>query len=94
MALLDNRYKLLSDMDGTKDADLLFDLIDDPGETTSIAGKHPEIVKSMTAKLVDFRGSCKDSLAGKNYAEPFTPDKDDIHPSEVDAPRKVRKQKD
>jgi arylsulfatase A-like enzyme len=90
MALVDNRYKLLTDLDGTEAEDMLFDLIRDPSETTNIAGQQPAIVKSMKVKLVEFRESCKRSLAGKDYAEPFTPDKDDIHPSERGAAVKKR----
>jgi len=80
MALVDNRYKLLTDMDGPADKDLFFDLLSDPGETKNIAAEHPDIVKSMKARLADFRESCRRSLAGRDYTTPFTPDKDDIHP--------------
>jgi arylsulfatase A-like enzyme len=101
MALVDNRYKFLTDMEGPPTAlttgpptvlatgadskDLLYDLLKDQGETTNIIEQQPELAKSMKAKLADFRESCKRSLAGKDYAEPFTPDKDDLHPSEADA---------
>lgn len=82
MALVDNRYKLLTDMDGPADKDLLFDLLSDPGETKNIAAEHPDIVKSMKARLADFRESCRRSLAGRDYTTPFTPDKHDIHPGD------------
>jgi hypothetical protein len=82
MALVDNRYKLLTDMDGRDSEDLLFDLLRDPSETTNLAAQQPDIVRSMKAKLADFRASCKRSLAGQDYAAPFTPDKDDLHPGE------------
>jgi arylsulfatase A-like enzyme len=82
MALVDNRYKILTDMEGPRDADLLFDLVRDPGETTNLAGQQPEIVRSMRERLAEFRESCRRSLAGKDYEEPFTPDSDDIHPSQ------------
>jgi len=75
MASVDNRYKLLTDMDGMGGNDMLFDLIRDPSETTNIAAQQPDIVKSMKVRLVEFRESCKHSLAGKDYAVPFTPDK-------------------
>ena len=82
MALVDNRYKLLTDMDDRDSEDLLFDLLRDPSETTNLAAQQPDIVRSMKAKLADFRASCKRSLAGQDYAAPFTPDKDDLHPGE------------
>ena len=91
MALVDNRYKLLTDMDDADDKVLLFDLVNDPGETKNIAAAHPAIVETMKVKLSEFRQSCKHSLMGKDYSQPFTPNKDDIHPSEVGLARKVKK---
>jgi len=82
MALVDNRFKLLTDMEGPQDQDLLFDLLADPNETTNLVGQFPSVVKTMKQTLWDFRESCKRSLAGKDYATPFTPDKYDIHPSD------------
>ncbi|OPZ04089.1 MAG: hypothetical protein BWZ10_03208 [candidate division BRC1 bacterium ADurb.BinA364] len=82
MALIGNRYKLLTDMEGMDGEDLLFDLLADPGETQDIAASHPDIVEAMKRELAAFRESCKRSLAGEDYATPFTPDQNDIHPSE------------
>jgi len=82
MALVDNRYKLLTDMGNPSEKDLLFDLLSDRGETTDIAAQHPDVVKSMKKILQDFRASCKRSLEGKDYSTPFTPDQYDIPPSE------------
>ena len=82
MALVDNRFKFLTDMAGPKDKDLLFDLIKDPGETTNLAETYPDVTAAMKQKLVEFRASYKRSLAGKDYAAPFTPTKYDIPPSE------------
>lgn len=70
MALVNNRYKLPTDMDGMGGNDIFFDLTRDPSETTNIASQQPEIVKSMKVKLAEFRESCKRSLAGKDYAQP------------------------
>jgi arylsulfatase A-like enzyme len=80
MALVDNRYKLLTDMEGPGDRDLLFDLTRDPGETTDLAAQNPDVVRSMKQKLEEFRESCRRSLSGKDYAVPFAPDRDDVHP--------------
>jgi len=91
MALVDNQYKLLTDMDGKGATDLLFDLLNDKSETKNIALQFPEIVKAMKVKLVEFRESCKSSQAGKDYSTPFTPDKFDINPNESGAPKKVKK---
>jgi arylsulfatase A-like enzyme len=86
MALVDNRFKLLTDMVGPDDKDLLFDLQADPGESKDIAGQYPDIAKSMKEKLFEFRESCKKSLSGADYSVPFTPDKYDIHPSVIGFP--------
>jgi arylsulfatase A-like enzyme len=90
LALVDNRYKLLTDMDGAAGGDLLFDLLADRGETTNLAAQHADIVRAMKAQLVAFRESCKRSLAGKDYAGPFMPDKDDVHPSDPGFARALR----
>lgn len=91
MALVDNQYKLLTDMDGKGTTDLLFDLLNDKSEIKNIAIQSPEIVKDMKVKLVQFRESCKTSQAGKDYSVPFTPDKFDANPNESGAPKKVKK---
>ncbi len=79
LALSDNRYKLVHYPSGMtegndkssvvtqdKDTYLLFNLLDDPGETTDIAGQHPEIVARMRATLDLWRSSC---LAGNERVE-------------------------
>lgn len=91
MALVDNQYKLLTDMDEKGATDLLFDLLNDKSETKNIALQFPEIVKAMKVKLVEFRESCKLSQEGKDYSTPFTPDKFDMNPNESGAPKKVKK---
>jgi arylsulfatase A-like enzyme len=65
VSLTDNRYKIYSNNKGK--TYMLFDLINDPGETEDLATKKPEVLQSMRAKLEQWRKSCKDSLAGKDY---------------------------
>ena len=49
-SIVANRYKLVAD--ATKDSGSeLFDLKDDPGETTNLYFKHPEIVKELKTQL-------------------------------------------
>ena len=91
MALVDNRYKLLTDMECAGDKDLLFDLLADRGETKNLAAKHADIVQSMKAKLAAFRASCQRSAAGKDYTTPFTPDQADVNPNTPGATGKRRK---
>ncbi len=91
MALVDNRYKLLTDMEGAADEDLLFDLLADRGETKNLAAGNADIVQSMKAKLLAFRESCLRSAAGKDYSTPFTPDQADVNPNTPGATGKKRK---
>lgn len=88
IALVDNQYKLLTDMDEAGDSDLLFDLQADPSETTNIARQNAQIVKTMKEKLVAFRGSCASSLIGKDYVEPFMPNDEDVRPTDGSAKKK------
>ena len=65
VTLTDNRYKIYSKDKGK--SYMLFDLIEDPGETKDLAAEKPQILQSMKARLAQWRKSCKDSLAGKDY---------------------------
>jgi hypothetical protein len=90
MALVENRYKLLTDMEENSEP-LLFDLLADPSESNNLAKQFPERVETMKKSLEQFRDSCKRSLAGKDYTEAFTPDDQDVHPSATRAPIKKKK---
>ncbi len=65
VSLTDNRYKLISQNKGK--SYMLFDLIEDPGETKDLAAEKTEIFKRMKETLEKWQASCKDSLAGKDY---------------------------
>jgi len=65
VSLTDNHYKIYSKDKGK--TYVLFDLIEDPGETKDLSAEKPQILKSMKATLTKWRKSCKDSLAGKDY---------------------------
>jgi len=65
LALIDNRYKIYSSNRGKTFA--LFDIIEDPGETTDLAAARPEIVNAMKQILLKWQTSCKDSLQGRDY---------------------------
>lgn len=90
MALVDNRYKLLTDMDGTTETDLLFDLLADRGETKNLAAQRADIAQAMKAKLAAFRESCKRSFAGKDYATPFALEPGALSPSDPGFARGLR----
>ncbi len=83
MALVDNQYKLLTDIDGKGATDLLFDLFNDKSETKNIALQFPEIVKAMKVKFIEFRESCKLSQEGKDYSTSFTSGKFDMNPKRI-----------
>jgi len=65
VSLTDNRYKIYSNDKGK--SYMLFDLIEDPGETKDLAAEKPQILQSMKTTLVKWRKSCQESLAGKDY---------------------------
>lgn len=65
LALIDNRYKLISPDSGR--TWMLFDLVADLTETHDIADHHPDIVRRMRAMLDAWRKSCEHSLAANDY---------------------------
>jgi arylsulfatase A-like enzyme len=67
IALIDNRYKLLTDFSETGAEDLLFDLHADPRETTNLASSESAQVATMKATLLAWRASCKASAGGADY---------------------------
>lgn len=66
LAIMDLRYKLYSGDGGATFE--LYDLETDPGERTNLAGRQPDRVRAMAAVLADWRRSCRDSAAGRDYA--------------------------
>ncbi len=69
IALIDNRYKLLTDFSESGAEDQLFDLQTDPGETTNLAGSEAERVVAMKAALAAWRASCAASDGGADYGK-------------------------
>jgi arylsulfatase A-like enzyme len=67
LSLVGNRYKLYSGDEAN--SFLLYDLIEDPGETTDLASSKPEIVSEMKRQLEQWRESCRRSLRGEDYAD-------------------------
>jgi arylsulfatase A-like enzyme len=67
VALTDNRYKIYSGDSGR--TFMLFDLVDDPSETTDLSAQRPDVVNSMKAVLTEWRKSCKKSLDGQDYRQ-------------------------
>jgi len=65
ISLTDNRYKIYSSDKGK--TYMLFDLIEDPGESNDLSTQKPQVLESMKATLDKWLKSCKDSLDGKDY---------------------------
>jgi arylsulfatase A-like enzyme len=65
LALIGSRYKIYSGDQGKSYA--LFDLIDDPSESTNLAVEMRGAVETMRQKIDAWRRSCKQSLAGQDY---------------------------
>ena len=59
MALIDNRYKLITFDSGKKY--MLYDLIEDKAEANDVSDKHPEITKDMIEHLKKWVSSCSKS---------------------------------
>jgi arylsulfatase A-like enzyme len=74
IALSDNRFKLIHvPARGRRRAPAdereyrLFDLREDPSETTDISADHPDVASRMRATLEEWERSCHRSLAGDDY---------------------------
>jgi len=62
-ALSDNRYKLLIGRNGA----MLYDLIEDPGETKNLFGEKPEVVAKLGKILDEWAVSVRKSQEGADY---------------------------
>lgn len=77
LALIGNRFKIVRaeppvrgggmPARPTVDAFALFDLVVDPGESASVADRHPEVRRQMFAALEEWRLSCARSRGGADY---------------------------
>ena len=65
LSLTDNRYKIYSSDKGK--TFMLFDLLEDPGETKDLAKQKPQILQKMKKMLIKWHKSCQNSLVGKDY---------------------------
>ena len=68
-AWVTDRYKLYMPRPkkGGKQIPELYDLVNDRQETTNIASKHPEMVETMRAQLLEWQKSVERSLTGADY---------------------------
>lgn len=68
LAFIEERYKLLSNLDSGPDQ--LYDLESDPRETANLTENHPEIAGRMGEALARWRASCERSRRGLDLAPP------------------------
>jgi arylsulfatase A-like enzyme len=73
MAMIDNRYKYLTNFSADRGEDLCFDLVQDAYETRNVLHEQPEFVEDMRQQLGSFVESCRQSHHGADYAHPFVP---------------------
>lgn len=71
IALIDGRYKLINTGKGRSPDWKLFDLVDDPAETTDISADHPERFADMKLQAQALIASVEASAAGKDYPEGY-----------------------
>ena len=64
--MLDNDYKLVVD-GSTGSTTELFNITRDPGETTDLSDREPEVVDVMQRQLRDWQDSTLHSLTGADY---------------------------
>ena len=69
LAMVEGRYKFLTNLAGDGKDDLLFDLVADRGETTSILAQHADLARSMKARLRTWIESCRKSHYGADYGD-------------------------
>ena len=65
--IVGNRYKLILATSPKGDQRQLFDLQDDPAETSNVFEAHPRIAAELESELRDWQESVLNSLTGKEY---------------------------
>jgi arylsulfatase A-like enzyme len=73
IALVDNNFKLLTNLSADGREDVLFDVTKDPAEQNNVIAEHPKVAVVMRAQLKKWTQSCKLSHSGADYPTPFTP---------------------
>ena len=57
LAVREGKWKLLCDYDGARPE--LYDLLQDPGETTNLAKQHPDVTKRLVHRVLAWHGNVK-----------------------------------
>jgi len=69
-AVMDGKWKFLTNLDERGSHDQLFDLVADRSESRNCLADHPELREHYRAFLENFLASCRQSHAGNDYHEP------------------------
>jgi arylsulfatase A-like enzyme len=70
LAIVEGRYKFLTNLGEDAREDLLFDLVADRGESTNIISRHADLARSLKARLRDWIEGCRRSHNGADYDDP------------------------
>jgi len=73
IAMIDNRYKYLTNLSSNRSEDMCFDLLADPYETTNIIDQQQIFADEMRRQLQRFLASCRLSHHGGDYPGPYQP---------------------
>ncbi len=73
LAMIDGRFKFLTNLSEDGAEDMLFDLDADIAETTNIIDREPLRARNMRKELGDFIASCRRSHHGEDYPGTYTP---------------------
>ena len=82
MAVIDGNLKYLTNLTGSTENDLCFDITEDPGESVDIADGNRGRCDELRGFLEGFIDSARRSHAGADYPEPWEPDVAFQEPSE------------
>ncbi len=70
LAMVEGRYKFLTNLAEDGKDDLLFDLVADRAETTSVLRQHADLARSMKTRLRVWIEGCRKSHYGADYDDP------------------------
>lgn len=73
LAMIDGRFKFLTNLSEDGAEDMLFDIDSDIAETTNIVEQEPNRAGNMREQLSAFITSCRESHEGKDYPGAYTP---------------------
>jgi arylsulfatase A-like enzyme len=73
IAMIDNRFKYLTNFSDEQAEDMCFDLLEDPYESHNIIQEQQEFADRMRKQLDQFLKSCRRSHHGLDYPEKFQP---------------------